>query len=157
MQDTEHVYLIKPAHHYGPWAFPKGRTEAGEKMTTTAMREVEEETGLQAQPVPGGYLGSGEGSFSITHFWLMVQTGGNPGNHDSEVEEVRLCTFEEAEKLFRGAGNHRDVEILKRAQSKLVFIQQHHPKHAHEYDEGMAWSRMRVLAGIVGPYAEWHR
>lgn len=160
MDDTEHVYLIKPAHHYGPWAFPKGRTEAGEKMTGTAMREVEEETGLQAQTLPGGYLGSGEGSYSITHYWLMVQTGGNPGNHDSEVEEVRLCSFEEAEKLFRGAGNQRDVEILKRAISKLKFIKEHHPKHAHEYEATQGndgWDRMRVLLGVLGPYAGWRR
>jgi 8-oxo-dGTP pyrophosphatase MutT (NUDIX family) len=162
MQDMEHVYLIKPAHHYGPWAFPKGRTEKGEKMTSTAMREVEEETGLQAMPIPGGYLGSGEGSYSITHFWLMVQTGGNPGNHDQEVEEVRLCSFEEAEDLFRGAGNLRDVAILKRAQSKIQFVQEHQPKHPHEYGtvedaNHRTWDRLRVLSGILGPYAEWHQ
>lgn len=34
-------------HRRGCWDLPKGKTEAGENLTETALREVEEETGLR--------------------------------------------------------------------------------------------------------------
>jgi bis(5'-nucleosidyl)-tetraphosphatase len=39
-----HFLIIK--HHAGHWGFPKGRQEAGESDLQTALRELQEETGL---------------------------------------------------------------------------------------------------------------
>jgi 8-oxo-dGTP diphosphatase len=109
------VWIIKPSNNYGPWAFPKGRVDEGESMKKTAVREVAEETGITAQILPGGYLGKGVGGFSITHFWAMLQTGGSPGQHDEEVEKVKLVSFTDAFKKFKQSGNRRDVGILRKA------------------------------------------
>ena len=37
----------------GCWSFPKGHMDAGETETQTALRELNEETGLQAELVSG--------------------------------------------------------------------------------------------------------
>jgi 8-oxo-dGTP diphosphatase len=120
LKDREHVYVIKPSNNYGPWAFPKGQVDKGESKKQAALREVWEETGLKARIIDHrkAYLGSGKGSYSITHFYLMVKTGGSPHPTD-ETEEVRLVTWKEAKRLFRSSGNRRDVEIAKRAQVVL--------------------------------------
>lgn len=113
--DLNFVYLIKPSNNYGPWAFPKGRIDKGETAPEAARRECAEEAGLVVHILPGGYLGKGTGSHSITHYFMAVQTGGSASPQDHEVSEVRLCSFEEAWKLFKGAGNQRDLGILQKA------------------------------------------
>jgi 8-oxo-dGTP pyrophosphatase MutT (NUDIX family) len=123
MKDREHVYVAKPSNNYGPWTFPKGRVDPGETKKQAAVREVFEETGIKAKILPGpiAYLGSGKGTYSITHYWLMVKVGGSPTPND-EMEEVRLVTWEEAGRLFKGSGNRRDVDIASRAQMHLKSI-----------------------------------
>lgn len=119
IDDMEHVYIIKPSNDFGPWCFPKGRQDKGESLQETALREVREESGVPAKIMKNGYLGTGKGSKSITHYYAMVQNG-PMGKHDFETEEVRLVTLDEAEALFAGAGNSRDVTVLKRL---LSFIE----------------------------------
>lgn len=113
--DLNYVFLIKPSNNYGPWAFPKGRIDTGETATEAARRECAEEAGLVVHILPGGYLGKGVGSYSITHFFMAVQTGGSASPQDHEVSEVRLCSFEDAWKLLKSAGNQRDLGILQKA------------------------------------------
>jgi len=45
----ELLAVHRPRHH--DWCLPKGKQEPGESLLTTAVREVEEETGLQCEPV----------------------------------------------------------------------------------------------------------
>lgn len=120
LDDMEHVYIIKPSNNYGPWAFPKGRVDEGETMKQAAIREVWEETGIKAKVLPGNaYVGKGEGSFSITHFFLMVKIGGHPQRTD-ETERVELVTWDEAVRIFKMAGNKRDPKIVKLAQRAVA-------------------------------------
>jgi 8-oxo-dGTP pyrophosphatase MutT (NUDIX family) len=42
-----HVEIFFIKDPYQRWTFPKGRREAGENLTQTAIREVKEETGLE--------------------------------------------------------------------------------------------------------------
>ena len=123
MDDTEHVYIIRPSNNYGPWSFPKGRVDEGETMKQAAIREVWEETGLKAKILPGNsYVGKGEGSFSITHFFLMVKVGGYP-KRTNETDRVELVTWDEAVRIFKQAGNKRDPKIVKLAQRALARYQ----------------------------------
>lgn len=112
--DFDRIYIRKPSNNFGPWSFPKGRIDKGESPPKTALREVEEEAGIKAALVPGGYLGTGEGDFSITHFYLMYAVS-NTHHTDHETEEVRLVSWSEAIHTFAHAGNLRDLRITSRA------------------------------------------
>jgi 8-oxo-dGTP pyrophosphatase MutT (NUDIX family) len=105
------VYVCLPANNWGPWSLPKGRVDEGETLEQAALREVREESGITARIVPGSYLGSGVGTSSITHYWIMVKEG-SIGQHDHETERVELLDIEDAIKLFKDVGNQRDAGML---------------------------------------------
>lgn len=124
LDKTEKVYIVKPANNYGPYSFPKGRVDPGESLRQTALREVYEETGMTAKHLGTGndnYLGSGKGSYSITHFYLMVRTGGTPTPNE-EMEEIKLVTWDRAKQYFKNAGNRRDGIIVDRAVHALEVL-----------------------------------
>lgn len=119
--DHEHVYVIKPSNHYGPWSLPKGTVDKGESLKQTAIREVLEETGLRVKVMMGktAYLGKFEGGYSHTHYFLAVKVGGNP-HPTAESERVELVTWDEALRLFRSSGNKRDPKVIKLALRALT-------------------------------------
>lgn len=112
--DLDHVYIRKPANNYGPWAFAKGRIDEGETKEQAALREVEEEIGIVAKIIPGGYLGLAEGSMSHTHYYMMYAVR-NLNRHDKETEKVMLASWTEAVHKFAKGGNNRDIKILTKA------------------------------------------
>lgn len=81
------------------WGIPKGHVEAGESMADTAVREVREETGLEAaieEPlgdVAYWYVRRDGGRAVRIHkrvrFFLMRQLGGTFADRDQEMDEVR--------------------------------------------------------------------
>lgn len=121
MRELDRVYVILPSNGYGPWSFPKGRVIIDETIEQAAVRETEEETGLKVKLLPGktAYIGSGDGRYSVTHYYLAVRTGGQPGPTD-ETEQVLLVTWERARALFFASGNSRDLKIADLAQKALA-------------------------------------
>ena len=91
-------------------ALPKGLVERGEKTLETAVREVQEETGLKVAPrafldkIDYWYYWRENGEkvrhHKVVYFYLMEYKGGDPSQHDEEVDEVLWLPIDEAlEKL----------------------------------------------------------
>lgn len=107
------------------WGLPKGNIEPGESKEEAAVREVLEETGLEAEVVePLGdsryfYVWEGDRIRKVVHFFLMRATGGDISRHDHEMEDVRW--FPAAEALDEAAYDG-EREILRRAAGRLEVL-----------------------------------
>jgi 8-oxo-dGTP pyrophosphatase MutT (NUDIX family) len=84
------------------WTLPKGTPHAGETREQTAIREVEEETGLEVRitgpldSIEYWFVQSGTRIHKTVHYFLMEPVGGDLSRHDHEFEDVRWITFEAA-------------------------------------------------------------
>ena len=86
------------------WGLPKGTPDPGETREQTALREVQEETGLEVEIK--GFIDSIEYWFNrsregvrchkTVHFYLMTSTGGDLSLHDHEFDVARWFSVEEA-------------------------------------------------------------
>jgi 8-oxo-dGTP pyrophosphatase MutT (NUDIX family) len=106
---------IRPAGRpEGLWALPKGLIGPGESPEEAALREVAEETGLEATPVQKlgdvryVYTWAGERVFKIVSFYLFRYRSGRLGDIAPEqlieVDEARWLPLEEAPKLLAYKG-----------------------------------------------------
>jgi 8-oxo-dGTP diphosphatase len=102
--------LLVHRPRYDDWSLPKGKAEAGERAEETALREVEEETGLRCRlgPEVGAprYRDS-RGRDKEVRYWLMEPRRGFAGfdaetvftpNH--EVDEIRWASAQDAAELL---------------------------------------------------------
>lgn len=116
------VLLREPKNHFDGyvWTFPKGRTDPGETPEQTALREVKEETGVDATIVsllPGEYLGG----TSVTRYFLMAAEIGAGGvaPDDKETASVKWMTPAEARQHImqttNTTGRKRDLAVLDAA------------------------------------------
>jgi 8-oxo-dGTP pyrophosphatase MutT (NUDIX family) len=110
----------------GTWALPKGLIDPGETGAATAVREVGEETGLEARleqklgDVRYVYTWGGERIFKVVSFFLLRYTSGRigdlPPGMEREVAEARWLPLEEAPRLLAYGGER---EMAKRALASL--------------------------------------
>ena len=101
------------------WSLPKGTPDEGETLEQTALREVREETGLEAQiEAPIGNVNywfvspDNRSHFNKTvYFYLMAYKGGCTDQHDPEFDEVRWLPSEEAVKSLIYANEARVLQM----------------------------------------------
>ena len=88
------------------WTLPKGTPNPGETREETALREVEEETGLTVRitgildSIEYWFVQSGTRIHKTVHYFLMEPTGGDLASHDHEFDEVRWVGFDTAATLL---------------------------------------------------------
>jgi 8-oxo-dGTP pyrophosphatase MutT (NUDIX family) len=98
------LILLVHRPRYDDWSLPKGKAESGEQPEATALREVEEETGLRCRLVREldctRYV-DGRGRDKEVRYWLMEPK--DPDRRfvpNDEVDEIFWCTPGDAEKLL---------------------------------------------------------
>ncbi len=107
------------------WSFPKGNIEKGEPKDKAALREVKEETGVDAEIIE--YLGEVDYWYSMgltrihkfVYYYLMKYTGGDIVPQKEEIDEAKFIPFEEVENLLTYP---TDKEIFERAKKVLKKI-----------------------------------
>jgi 8-oxo-dGTP diphosphatase len=122
IKDKREVLLIKNPSNI--WTFPKGHIEPGETKEQAALREVKEETNIDAEIVD--YLGEisyfftwgGVKIYKTVYFFLMRYIAGIPVP-SWEVKDARFFPLEKAKKLLKYKG---DKEIFAKALNKISLI-----------------------------------
>lgn len=96
------ILLAQHSQHHG-WVFPKGiigDTKENEGKEETAIREVKEETGIDARileelrPVVYWYSFQGEKRKKTVYYFVMEHMGGNIEERDDEMEAVEWLPFD---------------------------------------------------------------
>ena len=93
---------------YDDWSFPKGKLDPGEHLTSCAVREVAEETGLDIRLGPPlshqTYLvGNGEVRPKVVHYWAGRVVGDDDVSGyrpNAEIDEVRWVPLEKVPALL---------------------------------------------------------
>ena len=116
---------------YDDWSFPKGKLDPGEHVTTAAVREVAEETGVDVRlgpPLGGQRYPNGNGRMKSVSYWV-----GRPvGDHDigsyvvnEEIDDVRWVPYDEAMELLtypHDCDTLREAKKLRRRTQALVVF-----------------------------------
>jgi 8-oxo-dGTP pyrophosphatase MutT (NUDIX family) len=117
-------WLICKHSGYKKWVFPKGLIDKGETSEETALREVEEETGVKAkimekipEKITYFYHFGGEKIFKGVVYFLMEYVSGNEKNHDFEMEEVEWVDYNEAKRRL---GFESDRKVLEKAKKMIM-------------------------------------
>jgi 8-oxo-dGTP pyrophosphatase MutT (NUDIX family) len=104
-------------------ALPKGHPEKRESSQDAALREVREETGLDATPVEKlgeiryWYARDGDKVLKIVSFFLFRYRSGRLDDHDREVEEALWIPLEEAPERL---AYRSEKEIAQTALSRVA-------------------------------------
>jgi 8-oxo-dGTP pyrophosphatase MutT (NUDIX family) len=103
--------LLVHRSRYDDWSLPKGKRDPGETDEACAVREVEEETGVQAvlgAELPTTRYVDHRGRPKVVRYWAMAATSGSFSPND-EVDEVRWLPVDEARSLL---SYDRDADVL---------------------------------------------
>lgn len=99
------------------WTFPKGKQDPGEHELRTALREVEEETGLRVRlglPLQSVSYLQGP-ALKVVHYWMGRAVGDTDVSSyqpNEEIDRVEWVPFDKAEAMLT---YQRDLNILEEA------------------------------------------
>ena len=116
------VLVIVPAGKPSVSSLPKGGGAPDETPEQTALREVREETGIEARArgelgeVQYWYRRGGRRIFKTVRFYLCDYLGGDTADHDHEVEEARWIPLARARTELSFPGER---DMIERALSQL--------------------------------------
>ncbi len=119
--------LLIATHEGGRWSLPKGHVEPNESPEEAALREVREETGVEAEilapvdTIDYWYRWKCPEGTVLIHkrvtFYLMRYKRGDVRHHGWEVDEARWFPFEEAKAKVSYDDERR---LLQRARQILL-------------------------------------
>lgn len=97
---TEKVFIYEPKDHFGLYqhTFPKGQLEPHLTHAENAIKEVWEETGMQAKLLD--HLGSWEKSTSHSSYYVGYAEKGNPTKFGVETQAVKVVPLDELKGLL---------------------------------------------------------
>jgi 8-oxo-(d)GTP phosphatase len=111
--------LLVHRPRYDDWTFPKGKAQPGESDEETAVREVEEETGLTARlgvELPATQYRDSRGRPKVVRYWTMQPESGSFEPHD-EIDAIRWVPVAEAPSAL---SYDRDLDVLEALRQPLL-------------------------------------
>jgi 8-oxo-dGTP diphosphatase len=136
------IILVEGGREGQRWQLPKGLVDPGEDAAVTAVREVREETGLEAEleelieKIEYWYVsGTGERRVrfhKFVHLYLLRYLSGDVEDHDHEVIEARWVSPDEAVRML---AFDNEKQVVRRA---VEFIEKRATRKGgyHVRDQG---------------------
>jgi 8-oxo-dGTP pyrophosphatase MutT (NUDIX family) len=102
------------------WTLPKGAREEGETVAETALREVREETGLEAEllgpldTIDYWFVWAPERTryHKFVHYFLMRFAGGDFSQRDHEMEDAAWFEPDEARRRMAFANERKLLDLI---------------------------------------------
>ena len=126
LNDAREIVVIVPTRRAADGskvlALPKGHPDGEESPLQAALREVREETGVEAEVVSSlgevryWYQRGGRRIAKVVEFFLLRYVSGSVADHDQEVEYARWVPATEAAETLTYAGER---DMVKKALSRL--------------------------------------
>lgn len=123
------LWLVCQHSQHKGWVFPKGLIgdhKDGESSEETAVREVEEETGVKAKilaklkkPATYFYVWQKEKRFKTAYYFLMEYVSGDTANHDFEMSQVEWIP---TEKVLDRLSYKSDKQAFEEALELLLSL-----------------------------------
>ena len=101
--DGELRVLVAHRPRYDDWSLPKGKADPGESPETTAVREVDEETGILADiiaPLSEVEYRVSSGRRKVVRYFAMRLRSERAFTPNDEVDEIRWVTPEEGGEIL---------------------------------------------------------
>lgn len=123
--------LVEHRPGYDDWTLPKGKPHHDEYLPATAVREVEEETGVHVRlgrPLPCLAYEVGSGHKRVW-WWLGEQRGEMNPEHDDEADVLAWPTLEKAREMldYPDEAELLDVaaELAERPRGATILLVRH--------------------------------
>lgn len=129
------IFFIKDP--YGRWTFPKGHQELGENLVQTAIREIQEETGLEGLRfiAPIGrttFRFRREGTLiEKTVYFFLFEAPADAKEHLSGAEEIWEASWIKAQNAFAASG-YRNLDRLLSKALRTISEQNQPRRHGRE-------------------------
>jgi 8-oxo-dGTP diphosphatase len=115
------IAVVYRERYAGEWGLPKGKRQPGESWQATALREVEEEIGLN--PIITGIVGAtaylAGGTPKLVLYWRMRVDGTVPPFEPND--EVKMLAWLSPEEAIKRLTHREEGDIVRRAFSMTGF------------------------------------
>ena len=110
----EVLLVHRPA--YDDWSFPKGKQHGGELLPQCALRELAEETGVEAvlgRPLPGTQYLLPTGQLKQVSYWAgRARRTARPTASPDEIDQTRWAGLDQARELLTSALDRVPLDAL---------------------------------------------
>ncbi len=111
------------------WTLPKGKIEDGETYSETALREIEEETGIKGRIIKPldkvyyeYYHPTNEKIEKEVHYYLVEADSTSIHVQVSEINSAEWFTLEDAWQKQQTAGYENNLKVMKQSLKELGLI-----------------------------------
>jgi 8-oxo-dGTP diphosphatase len=130
---------------YDDWSFPKGKVDPGEHITSAAVREVAEETGLDIRLGPRlgtqrYTVGNGTARPKDVHYWAGRVVGGDDVSSyrpNDEIDQVLWLSSEDAKQRLTYAYDRTtldELEAVRKGSHPLVVLRHARARSRRAWD-----------------------